>query len=131
MATKGIKQWLYWIWAAGMIIMTALLLGCASGPPPNDAVSTAEVALNRAIEAQAERYAPQALRPALDKLDRAKRSLAAEDHEEAERLAEEAWVDVRLAESLALSQAAREGAEEIQETTDTLKRETEQSAPVY
>lgn len=129
MATKNSKQRLDWIWASGIVIMAALLLSCASVPPPSDALSIAEVALNRAIEAQAASYAPHELKSALEKLELAKRSLAAEHHEEAQRFAEQAWVDARLAEALALSQAARQGAQEIQETTDILERETEQ--PVY
>ncbi|MGH8659285.1 MAG: DUF4398 domain-containing protein [Gammaproteobacteria bacterium] len=109
--------------------MAALLVGCASGPPPTDALSTAEVAINRATEAQAASYAPRELQPALEKLELAKRSIAAEHYEEAQRLAEQAWVDARLAEALALSQAARQGVQEVQETTDTLERAVEQ--PVY
>jgi len=129
MATKSSKQWLDWIWAGGIVIMAALLLSCASVPPPNDALSTAQVALDQAIEAQAASYAPHQLQPALEKLELAKRSLAAEHYEEARRLAEQARVDARLAEALALSQAARKGVREVQETTDTLERETEQ--PLY
>lgn len=105
----------------------ALLSSCASVPPPNDALSTAEVALDQAIEAQAASYAPHELQPALEKLELAKRSLARERYEEARRFAEQARVDARLAEALALSHA--KGVEEVQETTDTLERETEQ--PVY
>lgn len=133
MATKSSNQRLDWIWAGGIVIMAVLLVGCASVPPPNDALSTAEVAVNRATEAQAASYAPHALKPALEKLELAKRSLAAEHYEEARRFAEQARVDARLAEALALSHAARQGAQEVQETTDTLERETEQPTeqPVY
>ncbi|MGH8613952.1 MAG: DUF4398 domain-containing protein [Gammaproteobacteria bacterium] len=106
--------------------MATLLVSCASVPPPNDALSTAQVAVNRAMQAQAASYAPQELQPALAKLELAKRSLAAEDYEEAQRFAEQAWVDARLAEAVALSHAARQGAREIEETTDTLEREIEQ-----
>ncbi|MGH8578594.1 MAG: DUF4398 domain-containing protein [Gammaproteobacteria bacterium] len=129
MATNSSKQGLDWIWAVGIVIMAALLVGCASLPPPNDALSTAEVALNRAIEAQAASYAPRELQPALEKLELAKRGIAAEHYEEARRFAEQARVDARLAEALALSHAARKGVQEVQETNDTLEREAEQ--PIY
>lgn len=106
-----------------------VIVGCAAATPPVDTVSTADMALNRAIDAKAMQHAPLELRLAEEKLDRAKSALEEEDYEQARRLAEEAQVDARLAEARARSRAARQQAQEIEQTIDTLQREVDQKTP--
>lgn len=120
------KQCGGFIWAAGA---AAALLACSTTTPPIDAVSTAEQALNRAIEAQAGTYAPLELRLSREKLDQAKAALREQDKEhykDARRLAEQAGVTARLAEAKAQSQVARQEAQAIRETIDSLEREADQ-----
>jgi hypothetical protein len=106
-----------------------VIVGCAAATPTVDTVSTADMALNRAIDAKAMQHAPLELRLAEEKLDRAKSALEEEDYEQARRLAEEAQVDARLAEARARSRAARQQAQEIEQTIDTLQREVDQKTP--
>jgi hypothetical protein len=101
--------------------------GCA-GTPPVDDISTAEMALNRALEAKAEEHSPLALRLAREKLDRAKQAMNDREYEQARRLAEEAQVEAQLAEAQARSQVARQQAQEIQTTIDTLRQEAGKAA---
>jgi len=105
--------------------VTITLTGCAGVSPPLDTVSTAEMALNRALSAQAARYAPLEVRLAQEKLDRAKSAVHVEEYEEARRQAEQAEVDARLAEAKALSERARQHGEEVEQTMDTLKKEAQ------
>lgn len=105
--------------------LALVLAGCSAGAPPRDAIATADVALNQAIGSRAAEYASLELRLAREKLDRAKSALNDEDYEQARRLAEEARVDARLAEATALSQAARQNAQEAQGAIETLRRELE------
>lgn len=105
-----------------------LVAGCA-GAPSMDPVSPAETAVNRAIEAKAGEYAPLELRMAQENLDAAREAMNDEEYEEAQRLAEAARVDARLAEVKAQSETAREEAREIQATIDTLRQEAKQRDP--
>jgi len=102
--------------------------GCA-GTPPIDPVSSTETAVNRAIEAKAGEYAPLELREAQEKLDAARQAMNDEEYEQAQRLAEAAREDARLAEVKAQSETAREQAREIQSTIETLRQEAEQPNP--
>jgi hypothetical protein len=109
----------------GMLIVVG---GCA-GEPSMDTLSSAEIAVNRAIEAKAGEYAPLELRQAQENLDAARQAMNDEEYEQAHRLAEVAQEDARLAEVKAQSETAREQAREIQTTIETLRQEAEQRDP--
>ncbi|MGH8625015.1 MAG: DUF4398 domain-containing protein [Gammaproteobacteria bacterium] len=119
-SNKSRPRWRRLILIPGVVIA---LTGCAGATPPLDTVSTAEMALTRALSAQAAQYAPLELRLAQEKLDRAKSALHAEEYEDARRQAEQAEVDARLAEAKALSESARQHGEEVEQTMDTLEDE--------
>lgn len=112
------------IWSAAVA-----LAGCAGATPPVDAVSTAEMAVNRAIDARAAQHAPLQLRLAQEKLERAKASLNEEDYEAARRQAEQAGADARLAEAKARSQSASQHGEEVEQTIEILERESDRNTP--
>jgi non-homologous end joining protein Ku len=101
------------------------LAGCASETTQLDAVSAAELAVDRATEAKAAQHAPLELRLAQEKLERARSSMNENEHEDARRQAEQARVDARLAETKARSESASQQREEIDQTMDTLKREAD------
>jgi multidrug efflux pump subunit AcrA (membrane-fusion protein) len=107
---------------------TLAVSGCAGTPPHVDDISTAEMALNRALEAEAEEHSPLALRVAREKLDRAKQAMNDTEYEQARRLAEQAQVEAQLAEAQARSQVARQQAQEVQTTIDTLRQEAGEAA---
>jgi hypothetical protein len=104
------------------------MFGC-SGVPPTETISTADMALNQAIEAKAAQYAPLELRLAREDLDEAKRAMDEENYKQARRLAEKAQVHAQLAETKAQSEAELRTAQEIQQTIEALRREAEQKAP--
>ncbi len=75
------------------------IMGCSGETPPIDALSTAGMAVNRALDAKAAELAPLDLRLAREKLDLAKVDMDKEDYVHARRLAEEARADARVAEA--------------------------------
>jgi hypothetical protein len=109
------------LWIIGGVIALA---ACASPTPARVAISTADEAVERAISADAAKSAPLALHLARDKLDHAKSSFAEKDYDIARRLAEEAHVEARLAESTALSARAQSQVEEVQKAIEDLRRES-------
>jgi Domain of unknown function (DUF4398) len=99
------------------------LAACASGPPPDAEIAAAETALTEAAYANAVERAPAPLALARDKLERARRAAADGDNQEAARLAEQAMVDAQLAAAEARSELAREHAEELRMSIQTLRDE--------
>jgi hypothetical protein len=99
------------------------LAACASGPPPDDEIAAAEVALTEAADADAMERAPAPLALARDKLERAQRAVADGDNREAARLAEQALADAQLAAAEARSMTARAHAEEVRTSIETLREE--------
>ena len=120
-----LKQWMGTTFTLGAALAVS---GCAGTPPPVDDISTAEMALNRALEAEAEQHSPLPLRVAREKLDSAKQAMNDGEYEQARRLAEQAQVEAQLAEAQARSQVARKQAQEIQTTIDTLRQEAGKAA---
>jgi hypothetical protein len=107
-----------------------LALGaCASGPPPDDEIAAAEVALTEANDAGALERAPAPLALARDKFERAQSAAAAGENTEAARLAEQALVDAQLAAAEARSEVAREHADELRTSIETLHEEVTRDAP--
>jgi hypothetical protein len=113
---------------AGRLLISGLVAGMAGcgGEPPIDIVSNADLAVNQAMNAKAQQYAPAELQRALDKVARAKQAMADENYKRARRLAEEAQVDAQVAEAKARSGSARQTAREAQQTIDALRREAEE-----
>jgi multidrug efflux pump subunit AcrA (membrane-fusion protein) len=102
-------------------VLLAAVSGCA-GRPPIDTVSSADTALNQAMNARAAELAPMELQVALDKLNRAKQALADKEYRDARRLAEEARVDAQVAESKAHAESAGRAAREVRQSIDTLQK---------
>lgn len=109
---------------AGVLGLGLLVAGCA-GRPPIDTVSGADLAVNQAMNAKAQQYAPEDMQKALDKVSRAKQAMTEEHYDRARRLAEEAQADAQVAEAVARSEEARRMAQEAQTTIDTLRKEAQ------
>jgi len=105
------------------------LVACASGPPPDDEIAAAEVALTEAADADAMERAPAPLALARDKLERAREAAADGDNRAATRLAEQALADAQLAAAEARSEVAREHAEELRTSIQTLRDEVAPRPP--
>jgi predicted transcriptional regulator len=109
------------------LIGTALsLASCASKPPvPSEQLAVSKAAIEQAQQAQANNYAPVELRQAQDKLSQAQAAVQQENYEAAKRLAEQAEVDARLAETKAHSTRAQNAVAEINESIRALRLELE------
>ena len=106
------------------VALGALLAACGSTPPPPvDAVAAAQTAVTSAEQANAATLAPAELDRARDKLLRAQAAIQQEDNVEARRLAEQASVDARLAETRARATLANRNAEEFQAGLDAVRAE--------
>lgn len=110
--------------------LAALLVACASQPPPpNPQIAAAEAALESATRAGAAASAPTELALARDKLVRAHASMVESKHERAQMLAEAALVDARLAEARARQVQAIKAATTVQDDNRVLRQEIERAAP--
>ena len=90
-------------------VLASALAGCASTPPPTGELSTAQQAVMRADDADADQYAPQDLNAARSALSAAQGALSQGKDEDARRLALTAVAEADLA--LARSREAKTGAE--------------------
>jgi multidrug resistance efflux pump len=109
------------------IAAVAALAACASVPPPTETISAAELALRRADEVDAQRYARLEVYQAREKLEQAKGAVDREQNLEARRLAEESLVEAQLAEAKADAARAERNAEEIRKNIETLESETDRA----
>lgn len=109
-----------------LIGATLSLASCASKPPvPNEQLAVSKAAIEQAQRAQANEYAPVELRQAQDKLSQAQAAVQREDYDLAKRLAEQAEVDARHAETKSHSTKARNAVAEINESIQALREELE------
>jgi len=100
--------------------------GCASVPPPTDAVSEAEQAIERAEQAQAREFAAFELAQAGRKLEHAKELSTSESNKDktrARRLAKQATVDARLAEEQGHLGRAQRTYKELKEAVENGRSE--------
>lgn len=108
----------------------ALLTACASVPPPEGEMETADLAYRNAEQAQGTRYAPLETRVARDKLEAARAAMNDGRHLEARRLAEQAKVDAVLSETKSQTAVRVRAAEEIQADIDAIREEAERSGRI-
>lgn len=97
---------------AGMVLF---MTGCASMPPPIEQIAVSRASVTRAASVGGNEFAPVELKSATEKMNAAEQALADRDYVKAQRLAEQAQVDAKLAETktaLAKAQLAVRNAEE-------------------
>jgi hypothetical protein len=120
------KRPMHRILYALLIVPLAFALGaCRTPQGPEQVVSQAESAVERASLGEAPQYAPLELRLAREKLTEARDKLANEEYDDARRLAEKAIVDARLAEVKAEAATARATADDLQQGVETIRSEAE------
>lgn len=111
---------------AGLSFTLALLVaGCASVPPPDNAMNQAQSQLQAARDAQAQDYAPVDLGFAQDKFQQAQAAMADRKYAVAAQLAAESQADAELAAAKGRLGAARA---EIQRKADQNNRLRAQGA---
>jgi hypothetical protein len=113
--------------ALGCALLLFLAAGCSHGPKPTANIASADLAIQRAREANAINYAPLELRLAEDKLRQARAESDDKKYTEARRLADQALADAQTAEAKARSESTRQIAGQMQQSVTTLQREL--SAP--
>lgn len=121
---------IHWKAAALAICSSLLLSACASTPPPNSDITAADLAVRRAQEVNASEFAALEMRTARDKLQQARSIVDKEDEDnypKAARLAQEAQVDARLAESKARSARAQQTEQEMQKATEALRQQGQEN----
>jgi hypothetical protein len=113
-----------------------LFFGCSILPlnsertdmPTVGAFSKAELSLRTAAEARADELAPMDLQRAKEKLENARRAMAAGRNTEARRLAEAADVEAELAQAKAEAEIMRVAADQLRLRGDALRQEMEGAA---
>ena len=125
-------------WLVSYLIFSAAfqLSGCSILPlnsgrtamPTVGAFSKAELSLRTAAEARADELAPMDLQRAKEKLEQARKAMAAGNHTDARRLAEVAEVEAELAEARAEAEIMRLAADNLRRRGDALRQEMEDAA---
>lgn len=103
------------------------MAGCASTPAPYAQMTSAKVAIQEADSAGAGTLAPLELRNANKKLAEARQAFDGKQYDRARRLAEEAQVDAKLAETRARTAKAQQAVDELRDSIATLKSEIDRA----
>ncbi|MDE2157163.1 MAG: DUF4398 domain-containing protein [Xanthomonadaceae bacterium] len=111
------------------IVVLLMLGGCASVPPPNDAMNLAQTQLQAARDAGAADYAPVDLGFAQDKFQQAQAAMAERKYAAAADLAEESRADSALARAKARLGAARAQIQSKVRENTRLRELGQQEAP--
>jgi len=112
--------------AGASLIFGLTIMGCAEKVAvPNEKIANAERAISGARESNAIVNAPLDLRISEDKLKQAKEAVAAEEYEQAGRLADEATLDADVARAKTRAVKAKEISGEMRNTIDSMRKELE------
>lgn len=113
---------------AALALALGLLAGCATTPAPTQQMAVSRAAVENARAAGGNQYAPVELQRAMNKLDAAEKAMAREDYVEAEKLAQQAEVDARLASAKAQSAKAQRASAAVEEDIRVLRQEIDRTA---
>jgi len=109
------------------LFLIICIIGCASPPNPIDKISNVEMRINQAREGDANEYAPLELKLASDKLIEAKVLYETKNYEQARYKANEALVDVELAEAKTRSEKTKKLAKEMQDSINVFRQEIDRT----
>lgn len=105
-----------------VMVMVTMAAGCA-GVAPVEKMAKLDSQIASARQSEAIVYAPLELRFAEDKYKQAQAAMKDENYETANRLADEALLDAKLAEEKALSVKAEKDAQKMRESIEALRSE--------
>ena len=108
---------------AATLTLMAGIAGCASTPAPTEQIAVSKAAVTTAARGGGNEFAPLELKSATEKMDRAERAMAEKDYVLAGRLAEQAQVDAKLAETKTAVARAQTAVEDAQESNRVLREE--------
>jgi hypothetical protein len=100
-----------------------LLIGCASVPAPTEQIAASKTAVDKALSAGSNEFAPLQLKSALDKMESAERAMGEKNYVLARQLAEQAEIDAQLAQVMARTGKAQKAAGALQESSRVLRQE--------
>jgi|GEM_PF-659132 len=106
-----------------VVISTIFMVGCESIPAPTEQITTSRTAVNNALSAGGNEFAPLQLKSAMEKMEAAERAMGEKNYVLARQLAEEAQIDAQLAGAMARSAKAQKAADALQEASRTLRQE--------
>lgn len=115
--------------AAAALALVALT-ACSSTPPPTEQMAVTRTTVNRVAAAPSvAASAPVELQMARDKYMQAERAMATEDYVTARRLAAEAEVDARVAETRADASRNAANLAQVQDSIRALQEEINRRSP--
>lgn len=112
------------------IIAAVFVAGCASTPATpvsTEQMAVSRAALDSAISAGGNTFAPSQTTSAIEKMADAERAVEKKNYALAQQLAEQAEVDARLAEAMARAAKAQKAAAELRESDRVLRREIDRN----
>lgn len=112
--------------SAAALLAASALGGCASQPKPTAQLVRASTLVSEAEKDQAQRYAAADLQHARDELTAAQTAESDGRNDTALQLAERAAADADLASARAASGKARQSADQVLRSIDTLKQQLQQ-----
>jgi len=113
-----------WMTKLGIVMgSAALLAACAGVQPPLDQMATSKAAVNTAITAGANEFAPTQIKAAMEKMTYAEKAMSDKNYATATQQAEQAQVDAQLATAMANSAKAEKAADALQEDSRILRQE--------
>jgi hypothetical protein len=115
--------------AIAIAIAAVLITGCASVPPPKEQMAVSKAGVMSATRSGGNEYAPVELKSAVEKMEGAEQAMAKEDYVLARKLAEEAQLDAKLAETKAALAKAQKSVDDSQESNNVLREEIKRTAP--
>lgn len=111
--------------AKALFAMT-LLAGCVALPPaPTDALARANTAIERAMRAGADQYAPESLKNARADYAAARELMSASSNTQARYVAERAQAYAQLAQAVAEAEVADQAADRAENELARVRREIE------
>ena len=109
-------------------LLSILMVGCQSVPPPTAEVAVSKAAVSDAADAGGTEFAPVEMSAAREKLASANKAMIAKDYKLAKQLSIEAQADAKLAQSKANSTKAQQAADALQEDIRVMRVELERAA---
>lgn len=127
---KRLTDYRYSRTAFPALLATSALLavGCASLPAPTEQIAVSRAAVSSAVSDGGNEYAPLLLKSAVDKMAGAERAMTDKDYLHARRLAEQAQLDAKLAETTADYGKAQKAVDSAQESNRVLREEIGRTA---
>ncbi|MEQ6342444.1 MAG: DUF4398 domain-containing protein [Gammaproteobacteria bacterium] len=113
-----------WVGVPTVIAVTTIfMVGCASIPAPTEQLAVSKAAVTSATRSGGNEFAPLELKSAMEKMEGAERAMDAKDYPLAKRLAEQAQLDAKLAETKAGLAKAQKAVDDAQESNRVLREE--------